>query len=1421
MENTKNWTTITESHFPWEREALEFVRTQFPTHEPYRAWSNFEFIADDGSINEVDLLVFSREGFFLIEIKSRPGRLSGDAGTWIWETDGKRFTTDNPLIAANTKAKKLASLLQRQKVSKKKGRLPYLETLVFCSDPNLGCDLQDTARFHICLRDREREGDRPAHPGIMAAIQRRDCPGLDPRPRGTHDRPMAKTISQALEQAGIRPSQRRYRVGDYVLDEVVANGPGYQDWRASHAQVSETKRWVRLYLVRTEASAEDRQKIERAAEREFRLLDMFQHPGILRTHGFTPHELGPAIIFEYDASSIRLDHYLAERQGALSLDLALNLIRQIAEAVHFAHEKKIIHRGLSPHSIFVTASDSAQPRIKVFNWQVGYRRGSSSAGVSREVTPTSHIDRLVEDARMAYMAPEALTDEGNIGEHLDVFSLGAIAYHLFSGVAPATSSLELNDKLRETKGLQISAVLNGASDPLQFLIQYSTHPEVMNRIDSVADFLASLEDLEDALTTPADDSIDDPNRAQKGDRLPGNFTVLKRLGQGASSIAFLVERAGQEFVLKVASDPEHNVRLKDEAEVLHKLRHPHIVEYVEILELGDRSAILLQPVLADRETRRVETLGQRLRKEGRLSIDLLQRFGEDLLDVVKFLEEQGFAHRDIKPDNIAVGNVGSGSRLHLVLFDFSLSRTPTDNIRAGTTGYLDPLLPLRKPARWDLHAERYAAAMTLYELATGTLPQWGDGKTDPSHLACEITIDAELFEASLRDSLIVFFQTAFCRNPVERFDNAEDMLRTWRQAFEGLEPSQLVADLEDEETLRERLTGVRPDTQIVELELGTRASNVLDRENILTVEDLLSVPVRKLQRLRGVGNTTRREIATVVSILREQLDSPPSIGNLDSLDNLAEEPVSPTEPIEYGSLSIDLLAKRITSGGTRDGETTRRALHALLGLESELKDSWPSQSDVAQNLDISRARVGQHIGKFLSRWSKEPALTKLRSDMVDILTRAGGVMVAAELAEALLLARGSSQDEPLRTQLAIAVARAGVEVERVKIEPRFTVQRSQGRVFVGLLLKRDTSQGQVFSQELLSYAVRLAAIADTLADTDPLVSPARVLQRLRSIDPPEGAPVLSDSRLVRLAAAASQCAAVSSRQELYPRGMEALRVLKLSQGALYGGKLTVQELHARVSSRYPEAAALPERPALDAVLREAGLDFEWKAAESRYVSRSYETDSVSRSSDSFSAPVASLEEMTPEYADARQFEERLQRGVREGSFLALVVSPKRYDVAYRELGARFPVELVDFEGMFIDALRQVADLAEVNWELVLKTDATPYQGDWDNLMVLVGRAMPLVEERLMQTERTVLMIYAGLLARYDQVAVLERLREAVGRRGGIPGLWVLLAGDQQATLEGKAVPVLSPGQRVRVPELWLREDKLTQRRKDAKEERGA
>ncbi|MFW6061460.1 MAG: NERD domain-containing protein, partial [Planctomycetota bacterium] len=212
MSRKSNWISVAQSRYPWEQDALEFVRERFPSHEPYRAWSNFEFIADDGSINEVDLLVFSPQGFFLIEIKSRPGRLFGDAGTWTWETDGKLRTTDNPLIAANAKAKKLASLLKRQRAAKGKRKLPFLEALVFCSAPGLQFELEGNAAYRVCLRDDEENPGTRA--GIMGAIQRRECPGLSEYPRGQHDRPTAKVLSQAMDQAGIRPSHRRRKVHD-------------------------------------------------------------------------------------------------------------------------------------------------------------------------------------------------------------------------------------------------------------------------------------------------------------------------------------------------------------------------------------------------------------------------------------------------------------------------------------------------------------------------------------------------------------------------------------------------------------------------------------------------------------------------------------------------------------------------------------------------------------------------------------------------------------------------------------------------------------------------------------------------------------------------------------------------------------------------------------------------------------------------------------------------------------------------------------------------------------------------------------------------------------------------------------------------------------------------------------------------------
>ena len=295
------------------------------------------------------------------------------------------------------------------------------------------------------------------------------------------------------------------------------------------------------------------------------------------------------------------------------------------------------------------------------------------------------------------------------GEHVDVFSLGAIAYHVFAGGAaggrPAGAGREAAGRPRPADQRRPQRGRPAACRSWSSAAPTPTWPAASTRRPTSSSY---LDDVEDELTAPATDTLDDPLPAQKGDRLAGRLRRPKRLGQGASSVALLVERDGEEFVLKVANAEDHARRLRDEGEVLGKLRTSYIVESAR--DAGDRRPrrFLVLPAYG-REGRR--DAGQRLRKEGRLHVDLLQRFGEDLLEVVKYLEEQGIPHRDIKPDNIGVGRSAAGDQLHLVLFDFSLSRTPPENIEAGTKAYLDPFLPLRKrvgPGRRAVRGRRDA-----------------------------------------------------------------------------------------------------------------------------------------------------------------------------------------------------------------------------------------------------------------------------------------------------------------------------------------------------------------------------------------------------------------------------------------------------------------------------------------------------------------------------------------------------------------------------------------------------------------------------------------------------------------------------------------------------------------------------------------
>jgi serine/threonine protein kinase len=1422
---TTNWTGLAESPYPWERDALDFVRERFPDHEPWRAWSLFEFIALDGSVNEVDLLIFAPWGFFLVEIKSRPGRLTGDAGTWTWETDGRLTSTDNPLKLANTKAKKLAELLNHQAATRRTGKVPFIEPLVFLSAPDLRCDLTGTGRLRVCLRDRD-DGPSP-RPGIMAALQRRECPGLTSLPgRAQLDKPMAKLVARAIDQAGIRASNRQRRVSDYQLEEQIDEGRGWQDWLARHTLLPDSKRRIRIYPVRLGESEERKRVEERAAIREYQLIENLQSPGILRALQCTPHELGPAVIFEHDPSAIRLDHFLLERDRELSLSTRVDLVRQLAEVMQYAHKRRVVHRTLSPRSVLVVDADSARPRLKVFNWQAGYRaaaEGGPSSSSGAAITATSHVGMLVDDPTTAYMAPDVLVAGDSLGEHLDVFSLGAVTYHILSGKPPAADGVELASTIRTTRGLQLASVLDGATPALCELVQYATHPDVSSRLDTVTDFLTLLDDAENQLTSPFEEYTENPSEAVAGDILPGNLRVERRIGQGSCSTALLVTRPAsdpknaEEFILKVASEAEHGERVRAEADVLRTLGHDRdhrIVGFVEAVEIGDHAGFLMKPVFTDTTSKRIETLGMRIRKEGRLHLELLERLGSDLIDVVRILEKRGVSHRDIKPDNIAVGAAGRDHALSIVLFDFSLTSVPPENIRAGTIGYLDPLLPVRRPPpRYDSYAERYAVAATLHEMATGTLPKWGDGRSDPSQIEAEATIDADLFDTDVRENLARFFRRAFRRDIALRFDNAEQMLAEWKACFAGIRSGPVTDGEEDDDALRRLLAPATLETPIATLGLGTRATNALDRANVLTVRHLLACSRSKFDRMPGVGAKTRREITAVVAILRDRLlpnGTLPPLPPQGSDEPAAPPTVIATEtrleetPADPATLSVDAIAAPLLQPprGTK-GDNHLHLAEALLGRHEKVAEPWPTQVSIAAALGLTRARIGQILGKLLAATAKSPPFTSLRGWLVDAVSSQGGVATADEVAELLLAARGSELPVPLARRTALGLLRIALDTERQLAAPRLVVRRDGAAILVA----KD--------EPLADWAVRLGSEARGIAVAEPLAAPAKVVERLRAIEPPPGVTIESDSRLVRLAAAASQVAAVSSRLELYPRGMDAGRALKLSIGAVAGAKqLSEEQLRERVTSRYPEAAPLPSRPELDTFLATAGLDLTYDASSQTFVAPILDRPSVTSGSTYLprfptalsgshppAVPGSTSATTPPEVADARAFEERLARAIQNGTFLQLVVTPREYDRTADELARRFAVAPIDVEQVVLDALRETAESLQVDWNLVLAADESTSSPDWQNLRQLVECARPLIAARLVVPDSVALLLYADILVRYGLKSLLADLYQRIGSQHGPQGVWLLLPGSHVPLIDGQPVGVT--GQQAVVPDAWL------------------
>ncbi|WP_346776476.1 BREX system serine/threonine kinase PglW [Streptomyces sp. HNM0574] len=1438
----KRWYQTRPSPFPWEQDALDHLHRRMPDTAPHYAWATFSFTAMSGRINECDLFVATPRGLYLVELKGHPGRVVNSSDTWSFRApDGRIRTIRNPLHLTDLKSKELKSRLQEAARSLyPRLRIPRIEPAVFLTDPLLNSELDTVQRTRVFGRD----GADTGLPGIWD-----DFLGLPPdREERRIREDFARHLPELMKKIGVRASTAHLDFGDgwTLASRPLDAGPTWEDRFASRNEPIHEEGRVRVYLVERMADEQKRRSTARAAEREYQVLQGINHRGISQAVALRQHQGGPAILFRHRESDLRLDNYLALHGPKLSETVRRSLVRQLADAVRYAHRRSLYHRALAARSVYVSArGNGSAPVLRIIDWQASARDFDTTS--LRSLGEASFTGEHLEDSAQCYLAPETDSDYPDPVD-LDVFGLGAVSHHILTGTPPASSRTALKERLAADGGLHMYGVSDSVDPGLDELVYAATRSLTDDRLASADAFIDLLDQAEQASAAQALSVEADPLEATPGQSVDGDWTVERVLGAGATARALYVTRAvedehgrtvRQERVLKVALDQEKNERLAAEAAALKQVSSGRIVKlYDGPRSLAGRSVLAL-------EYAGQETLGQRLRAKGRLGYEHLASFGDDLFTALDDLAARGMRHRDLKPDNLGITLREDGGS-QLMLFDFSLAGASDRDIKAGTRGYLDPFLGSGGRRVYDDYAERYAAGVVLHEMASAVRPEWGSGGDDPQTALTDATpvIAVDAFDQALAPGLEAFFERALHRETKQRFETLRQMRDSWRAVFSDAEggrphPTGEAAALVGLGVLPEGLTedDIR-DLQADRAGLGTdlktagltvRAAAVAEEFGAATVEELLDLPLNRFRGKRGIGAVVKKELSRRhrqwTAALRPKKGrgsaavspTPPRSGA--SAEEAAASELLAGEQVRQNVERLAALLNPVP-GGRKDNRRPQ-VVAAWLGLDGKAEaGAWPTNREVAKTVRVSEYTVSKHLKDAVGEWVGAGWMSLLRDELVEAVREAGRVMTARELARVLVAAHGSesgSADDSERA--ATAMVRAAVAAEAVltgrdeQHEPRLALLRRSGRIVIALE-SLDGADAPT-SDELAAYAMALGEAGDTIASAEPLPASDGALRDLRAVDTPEGMPPLSDARLVSLAAATSEGAAASPRLELYPRSLELWRALQISQAAAGVRRetgISLEGLLARLRSRFPEMALdRPTHVEVEDALAKAGFPLTYELTEKRFkppapaggpgLGSSWLSSSSTGTLPTAQAGPSSV------VGDGRAPEQllraKLNAAVRAGGFLALNVHHKRLRGAADAVAEAFPVQPVNLARVFLAEFKSLAAEQGTDWTKVLGAD-TRYTRSGalpGGLRSYVARVWPRVGERLAEAGSsepgTVLFVHtAGLLAHYYEAGghdILVGLQREARRPGGSPhGLWLLTPAQSQngyPELDGRTVEI--------------------------------
>ena len=158
--------------------------------------------------------------------------------------------------------------------------------------------------------------------------------------------------------------------------------------------------------------------------REAQVLASLNHPNIAAIYGVEDRALIMELV-EGPTLSERI------KQGAVPLDEALEIARQIADGLEAAHDKGIVHRDLKPANIKITPAGT----VKLLDFGLAKADGPWTTGASISDAPTIAVTTTGEGMILgtaAYMAPEQARGR-NVDKRADIWAFGVILYEMLTG----------------------------------------------------------------------------------------------------------------------------------------------------------------------------------------------------------------------------------------------------------------------------------------------------------------------------------------------------------------------------------------------------------------------------------------------------------------------------------------------------------------------------------------------------------------------------------------------------------------------------------------------------------------------------------------------------------------------------------------------------------------------------------------------------------------------------------------------------------------------------------------------------------------------------------------------------------------------------------------------------------------------------